>query len=77
MVTSVETGVPFNTLTNPFPNGILTPSGTRKGWQLLSDSPLTSKSEPRTALYKPVFAGGSAGTAVPAPDDRRIRGQSS
>ena len=31
MVTSVETGVPFNTLTNPFPNGVLTPVGNSQG----------------------------------------------
>jgi outer membrane receptor protein involved in Fe transport len=31
MVSSVETGVPFNTLTNPFPNGILTPAGNSQG----------------------------------------------
>lgn len=31
MVTSVETGVPLNTLTNPFPSGILTPVGNSQG----------------------------------------------
>ena len=33
MVTSVETGIPFNTLTNPFPSGILTPVGNSQGLQ--------------------------------------------
>jgi len=27
MVTSIQTGIPFNTLVNPFPNGILRPVG--------------------------------------------------
>jgi hypothetical protein len=31
MVTSVETGVPFNKLTNPFPGGVLTPVGNKQG----------------------------------------------
>jgi hypothetical protein len=31
MVTSIQTGVPFNTLTNPFPNGILRPVGSSLG----------------------------------------------
>ncbi|HZT31811.1 MAG TPA: carboxypeptidase regulatory-like domain-containing protein [Bryobacteraceae bacterium] len=31
MVTSIQTGIPFNTLTNPFPQGILTPVGSSGG----------------------------------------------
>lgn len=31
MVASVQTGIPFNTLTNPFPSGILTPVGSSQG----------------------------------------------
>lgn len=31
MVTSVATGVPYNTLTNPFPDGILSPVGNAQG----------------------------------------------
>lgn len=31
MVTSIEAGVPFNTLSNPFPDGILQPDGASKG----------------------------------------------
>ncbi|HUY14784.1 MAG TPA: TonB-dependent receptor [Terriglobia bacterium] len=31
MVTSIQTGIPFNTLTNPFPNGILHPVGSSQG----------------------------------------------
>ena len=31
MVTAIQTGVPFNTLTNPFPNGILRPVGSSLG----------------------------------------------
>lgn len=31
MVTSIQTGIPFNTLTNPFPSGILQPVGSSLG----------------------------------------------
>ncbi len=55
MVTSVETGVPFNTLTNPFPNGILTPVGNAQGLQLLSDSPLTSQIRTANCLIQTSF----------------------
>jgi hypothetical protein len=31
MVTSIQTGIPYNTLDNPFPGGVLTPTGAKLG----------------------------------------------
>ncbi|MCL5006219.1 MAG: TonB-dependent receptor [Acidobacteria bacterium] len=56
MLTSVQTGIPFNTLTNPFPDGILLPVGNANGLatgigQGISQIAYPNMNIPRTQQY--------------------------
>ena len=76
MVTSIQTGVPQNTLTNPFPSGILRPVGSSLGLATYLGQGFSFPNPDRVdSLDAPVLLRDPARVAGAVPDQRRLRGQ--